>query len=105
VTIAKVVTLRARSSRITVLDDALTHARGAAAAEPGTTAWEWFPGADACSRVIIELFADETAAAEHDASPAVELLLARFADVLATDPDVRIYTRTPYATTTEEEST
>jgi hypothetical protein len=35
----------------------------------------------------------------------IAVLLARFADVLATDPDVRIYTRTPYATTTEGEST
>ena len=63
------------------------------------------PGRTPGSRIIIELFVDEAAAAEHDASPAVESLLARFADVLATDPDVRIYTRTPYATTTQEETT
>ena len=104
-TIAKVVTLRARSGQIATLDAALTDARSAAAVETGTTAWEWFPGADTGSRIIIELFVDEAAAAEHDASPAVESLLARFADVLATDPDVRIYTRTPYATTTQEETT
>ena len=104
-TIAKVVTLHARSGQIATLDEALTHARSAAAVEPGTTAWEWFPGADSGSRVIIEVFADETAAADHDASPSVELLLARFADVLATDPDVRIYTHASHATTTEEEGT
>ena len=38
--------------------------------------------------MIVELFADDEAAAEHDASPAVAVLLARFADALLTDPQV-----------------
>lgn len=92
-TVAKVVTLRARPNLTAVLDTALSDAHRAAATEPGTAAWEWFPAAESDGRVIVELFADEAAAAEHDASPAVAALRACFVDVLATEPDVRVYIR------------
>jgi quinol monooxygenase YgiN len=93
VTVAKVVSLQARPGKAQALDKALSDAQVAAAAEPGTVAWEWFPAVESGSRVIIELYADDEATAAHDASPAVALFLDRLADVLATEPDVHIYTR------------
>ncbi len=55
--------------------------------------------------VIVELFADDEAAAEHDASPAVAVLLARFADVLLTDPEVQVYSRPKHGAAIEREIT
>ena len=94
-TLAKVVRLQARPGQGAALDHALSEAQRAAALEIGTTAWEWFPGVEEHCRVIIELFADDEAAAQHDASPAVAALLARFAEMLATDPDVEVLRNMP----------
>lgn len=88
--IAKIVTLRADADRIHELDEALATAHEAAAAEPGTQTWEYFPAAEPWSRVIIELFDDERAAEAHDASVPVATLLEQFAATLVQDPQVQI---------------
>jgi quinol monooxygenase YgiN len=89
-TIAKIVTLRADADHIRALDDALTKAREAAAAEPGTRAWEYFPGVESWTRVVIELFDDDLASTTHDTSASVAILLEGFAETLADDPQVQI---------------
>ncbi|WP_129785558.1 putative quinol monooxygenase [Promicromonospora panici] len=73
--IAKLVRAHVDENQVGALDDLLAASAVSFAEEPGTVFWRHFVGESAQDRVIIEVFADRRALAEHDASARVERLL------------------------------
>jgi quinol monooxygenase YgiN len=79
VTLAKIVRIRVSEDAISELDGVLAAAASAFDGEPGTLQWVALIGMEPGERVLVELFRDQAAAAEHDRSAAVQTLLAEFA--------------------------